>query len=640
MASQPSSLLDLIERPDDLKRFALPELPRIADELRQFVIRSVAHNPGHLGSSLGVVELTVALLYVYNPPKDHIIWDVGHQAYPYKILTGRREAFDTNRRYRGLCGFPLRSESIYDCFGTGHSSTSISAALGMATADRLRGKTNHTVAIIGDGALTGGMAFEALNNGGASNTDLLVILNDNKMSIDPNVGALKEYLLDISTSPRYNLLKDKVWAFLSASPFKRKGLRNFTQSLNQALKGALLKGSNLFEEFGFRYFGPIDGHDAEYLAMILNDLKAIPGPKLLHCITEKGHGYAPATQEQTLWHAPGKFDYATGIRLADHADQAPRYQDVFGKTLLDLARHNPRIVGITPAMPTGSSLSMLMQELPAQAFDVGIAEPHAVTFAAGLAVEGYTPFCVIYSSFVQRAYDQIVHDVALQNLHVVFCLDRAGLVGDDGATHHGVFDLAFLRPIPNLTICAPADEYETEAMLRLAATSCGPWVVRYPRGHGLGKWAVHDVTDVRRGVGRVIADNTNCGAAFLTLGTVYKNALEARRRLEERGLQLAHYDFRFLKPLDVSLLRNLAARYRYWFTVEDGVLAGGFGTAVVEALQEMRVAEPPQVYRLGIGDAFVPHGAISQLQDDCGYSPRRLQEQVEAILRAQTTVEA
>ena len=639
MALQPPRL-DRIKTPDDLKRFTLPELSGIAEELRQFIIRSVAANPGHLGSSLGVVELTVALLYVYSPPEDHIIWDVGHQAYPYKILTGRREAFDTNRRYHGLCGFPLRSESIYDCFGTGHSSTSISAALGMATADRLQGRKNHTVAIIGDGALTGGMAFEALNNGGASNTDLLVILNDNNMSIDPNVGALKEYLLDISTSPRYNHLKDKVWAFLSASPFKRKGLRNFTQNLNQALKGALLKGSNLFEEFGFRYFGPIDGHDAEYLAMILKDLKAIPGPKLLHCITEKGHGYAPATQEQTLWHAPGKFDYETGIRLADKSSEAPRYQDVFGRTLLNLARNNPRIVGITPAMPTGSSLSILMQELPDQAFDVGIAEPHAVTFAAGLAVEGYIPFCVIYSSFIQRAYDQIVHDVALQNLHVIFCLDRAGLVGDDGATHHGVFDLAFLRPIPNLTLCAPADEYEMEAMLRLAATSCGSWVVRYPRGNALGKSALHDTTDLKRGRARVVSDRSNCEAAFLTLGTVYKNALEARTRLENEGLTLAHYDFRFLKPLDETLLRDIASRYRYLFTVEDGVLAGGFGAAILETLQGMGLAQMPQLYRFGIPDLFVPHGTIAQLQHDCGYSPECLAEQVSSILRAKTTPEA
>lgn len=622
--------LDLIQTPEDLKRLSLTDLSGLAEELRQFIIRSVSTNPGHLGSSLGVVELTVALLYVYDPPTDHIIWDVGHQAYPYKILTGRRAAFDTNRRYGGLCGFPLRSESIYDCFGTGHSSTSISAALGMATADRLRGSSSHTVAVIGDGALTGGMAFEALNNGGASNTDLLVILNDNNMSIDPNVGALKEYLLDISTSKRYNVLKEKVWNLLSASPFKRKGLRTFTQNLNQALKGALLKGSNLFEEFGFRYFGPIDGHDAEYLAMILRDLQAIPGPKLLHCITEKGHGYAPATQEQTVWHAPGKFDYATGIRLTERGAEAPRYQDVFGRTVLDLARKNPRIVGITPAMPTGSSLSMLMQELPEQAFDVGIAEPHAVTFAAGLAVEGYTPFCVIYSSFLQRAYDQLVHDVALQNLHVIFCLDRAGLVGDDGATHHGVFDLAFLRPIPNLTIAAPADEYELEALLRLASLGCGPWVIRYPRGNALGKEAQHDTGDLRRGQGRIIAEPEGAQAAFLTLGTVYKNICVARNLLEAEGMKIAHYDFRFLKPLDEALLHALAGRYRHLFTVEDGILAGGFGSAILEALQG--ISDAPKVVRFGIPDRFVPHGTIAQLQADCGYSPEGIVARVKEVL--------
>lgn len=620
------SLLEQISTPEDLKQFALTDLPQIADELRQFIIRSVATNPGHLGSNLGVVELTLALLYVYDPPRDHIIWDVGHQAYPYKILTGRRTAFTTNRHYHGLCGFPLRSESIYDCFGTGHSSTSISAALGMATANRLSQTAQHTIAIIGDGALTGGMAFEALNNGGATTNDLLVILNDNNMSIDPNVGALKEYLLDISTSPRYNRFKDHVWNLLSASPFKRKGLRTFTQNIDRALKGAILKGSNLFEEFGFRYFGPIDGHDVEYLAMILRDLKALPGPKLLHCVTEKGHGYEPAIREQTLWHAPGKFDYATGERIADKKPRAPRYQDVFGKTILELARNNQHIVGITPAMPTGSSLSILMQELPEQAFDVGIAEPHAVTFAAGLAVEGYTPFCVIYSSFLQRAYDQIIHDVALQNLHVIFCLDRAGLVGDDGATHHGAFDLAYLRPIPNLTICAPSDEFEMEAMLRLAANSCGPWAIRYPRGEALGATAEHATTDLTRGKARCISSESNCSAVFLTLGTTYKNVLEARELLAQEGSIVAHYDFRFLKPLDTSLLSLLTSQYTLFFTVEDGILAGGFGTAILEALAP--VLGSVHLTRFGIPDTFIAHGSVAQLQDECGYSAQKLYQAV------------
>lgn len=617
-----------VSSPEELKKFSPQQLPAIAEEVRQFIIRSVATNPGHLGSSLGVVELTVALLYVYNPPQDNIIWDVGHQAYAYKILTGRRAAFDTNRQYRGLCGFPLRSESLYDCFGTGHSSTSISAALGMSTADRLAHLPKHTIAIIGDGALTGGMAFEALNNGGASTNDLLVILNDNNMSIDPNVGALKEYLLDISTSPRYNKLKDKVWNLLSAT--KQKGLRNFTQGVNRAIKGSILKSSNLFEEFGFRYFGPIDGHDVEYLAMILKDLKAIPGPKLLHCVTEKGHGYAPAMREQTLWHAPGKFDYATGIRLTEKKTSAPRYQDILGRTLLELARNNPRIVGITAAMPTGTSLSTLMHELPDQAFDVGIAEPHAVTFAAGLAVEGFTPFCVIYSSFLQRAYDQIVHDVALQNLHVVFCLDRAGLVGDDGATHHGVFDLAYLRPIPNLTICAPSDEYEMETMLRLAARSCGPWVIRYPRGNALGEKSFHATSDLQEGRGRIISDESNCSAAFLTLGTTYRNASEARELLLAEGLKVAHYDFRFLKPLDCELLATISRCYKYLFTIEDGVVVGGFGTAVLEIISGLESEN--RVIRLGIPDKFVTHGTIAQLQDDCGYSPRKIAQKAREVL--------
>jgi len=617
-----------INSPEELKKFKPEQLPAIAEEVRQFIIRSVATNPGHLGSSLGVVELTVALLYIYNPPHDNIIWDVGHQAYAYKILTGRRAAFDTNRRYRGLCGFPMRSESIYDCFGTGHSSTSISAALGMATADRLDALSKHTIAIIGDGALTGGMAFEALNNGGASTNDLLVILNDNNMSIDPNVGALKEYLLDISTSPRYNKLKDRVWNLLSAT--RQKSLRSFTQNVNRAIKASILKSSNLFEEFGFRYFGSIDGHDVEYLAMILKDLKSIPGPKLLHCITEKGHGYAPATREQTVWHAPGRFDYATGIRISEQKNTAPRYQDVLGRTLLELARSNSRIVGITAAMPTGTSLSMLMRELPAQAFDVGIAEAHAVTFAAGLAVKGFVPFCVIYSSFLQRAYDQIIHDVALQNLHVVFCLDRAGLVGDDGATHHGSFDLAYLCPIPNLTICAPSDEYEMEAMLRLAAYSCGPWVVRYPRGNALGEKVRHDTSDLKEGKGRVISSESNCNAVFLTLGTAYKNAFEARELLVASGLTVAHYDFRFIKPLDRDLLKNILQQYKYIFTVEDGVLVNGFGTAVLETMSELENSN--KVVRFGIPDRFVGQGSIEQLQDECGYSPRKIAQKVQKVL--------
>lgn len=635
--SAPSPIFPLLEQintPADLKNFTLIELRTLADELREFIIRSVASNPGHLGSSLGVVELTIALLYTYNPPIDNIVWDVGHQAYPYKILTGRRTAFNTNRQYHGLSGFPLRSESQYDCFGTGHSSTSISAALGMATADKLQQKKNHTIAIIGDGALTGGMAFEALNNGGASSTDLLVILNDNNMSIDPNVGALKEYLLDISTSPRYNKFKDKVWTILSSSPFKKKSLRSFTQHINRAIKSSILQASNLFQEFGFRYFGPIDGHDVEYIAMVLKDLKAIPGPKLLHCITEKGHGYEPAMREQTVWHAPGKFDYSTGERLIEKKDSPPRYQDVFGQTILELAKKNPHIVGITPAMPTGSSLNLLMHELPEQAFDVGIAESHAVTFAAGLAVKGYLPFCVIYSSFLQRAYDQIIHDVALQNLHVIFCLDRAGLVGDDGATHHGMFDLAYLRPIPNLTICAPSDEYEMEAMLHLASLSCGPWAIRYPRGNALGKEALHPTSDLVRGKGRPITTETNCSLAFLSLGNTYKNVRAAQKILETQDIHTAHYDFRFLKPLDTALLTTLTSQYDYLITVEDGVLTGGFGAAVLEAVADASSAvySTTKIYRKGIPDYFVPHGSIDQLQDDCGYSPRKLAETVCKII--------
>lgn len=607
----------------DVMQLPPEELAPLAAELREFIVRSVSTNPGHLGASLGVVELTLALLSVYNPEEDRIIWDVGHQAYPYKILTGRREAFVTNRRYGGLCGFPQRAESLCDAFGTGHSSTSISAALGIAMAAKLKGESLHTVAIIGDGALTGGMAFEALNNGGVSQSDLLVILNDNNMSIDPNVGALENYLLDISTSPHYNRVKDYVWRSLSGKGKPRARVRSQAQKVNRALKTALLSGSNLFEAFGFRYFGPIDGHDVEHLRQVLIDLKKIPGPKLLHCLTVKGKGYAPAEQNQTKWHAPGLFNYATGERKAEAQGLPPRYQDVFGDTLLSLARENPKIVAITPAMPTGSSVRTMMEALPERAFDVGIAEQHAVTYAAGLAAEGMVPFCAIYSTFMQRAFDQVIHDVALQNLHVVFCLDRAGLVGDDGATHQGAFDLAYMRMVPNMKVCAPMDEYELAAMLRLAAVSVGPWAVRYPRGHSVGVAAKHEVQGLEDYRARRLAEGNR--AVVLSIGTAGQEAAKAVQKLREKGVMVAHYDMRFVKPLDKESLKA-AARYEHVYTIEDGALAGGFGTAVQEALADGGYRG--SVARFGIPDEFVPHGDIPSLRRACGYDAGSLEKRI------------
>lgn len=613
--------LSQIEGAADVQRLTPQELVPLAAELREFIARSVSTNPGHLGASLGVVELTLALLSVYDPEVDRIIWDVGHQAYPYKILTGRRDAFITNRRYGGLCGFPQRAESLCDAFGTGHSSTSISAALGMAMAARLKGATNHTVAVIGDGALTGGMAFEALNNGGVSQSDLLVILNDNNMSIDPNVGALESYLLDISTSPHYNRMKDYVWRSLSGHGRPRTLVRSKAQQVNRAIKAALLSGSNLFEALGFRYFGPIDGHDVEHLRQVLIDLKNIPGPKLLHCLTEKGKGYAPAEQNKTKWHAPGLFNYDTGERAVEVQGLPPRYQDVFGDTLLTMARENPRVVAITPAMPTGSSVRTMMEVIPERAFDVGIAEQHAVTYAAGLATEGMIPFCAIYSTFMQRAFDQVVHDVALQNLHVVFCLDRAGLVGDDGATHQGAFDMAYMRMVPNMRICAPMDEYELAAMLRLAARSLGPWVVRYPRGRGGGAGDEHDVLGLEDYKARRLSDGDQ--AVVLSIGTVGHEVELAVHRLRAQGVRVAHFDMRFIKPLDLEVV-EMASSYERIYTVEDGSVTGGFGSAVLEALADMGCCK--RVIRLGIPDEFVPHGDIPLLRRACGYDAESIEK--------------
>ena len=655
-------ILERVNSPADVKALPPDLLPELAQALRSFLVQSVSTNPGHLGSSLGVVEITIALLRVYTPPTDSIIWDVGHQAYIYKLLTERRGGFDTNRQLCGLCGFPSMQESPYDAFGTGHSSTSISAALGIAEANRLLELPGHAVAVIGDGAMTGGLAFEGLNNAGALRDDILVILNDNDMSIDPNVGGLHEYLLDIVTSPSYNRVKDRVWNALSRTRTVRNGVRSIAQQIDRAIKGAFLEKSNLFEAFG-----PVDGHDAVYLSQILNDLKQIPGPKLLHCITVKGKGFEPAEREQTVWHAPGRFNATTGERApeGDNGSLPPRYQDVFGQTLLELAVKNPHIVGITPAMPSGSSLNVVMQKYPHRTYDVGIAEGHAVTFSAGLASRGIVPYCVIYSSFLQRAFDQIIHDVALQNLHVVLCLDRAGLVGEDGATHHGAYDLAYLRPIPNMTICAPLDEYELADMLRLAEVGCGPWAIRYPRGRGAGirlagpdeQTRSKDVEGNATGktsrdsreeypytaesqclqspivVGRGRCITAGEGIAILSLGAAGQNAHAAVEMLRDKGINAAHYDLRFLKPLDLALIQEVAQKFHSIYTVEDGTVVGGFGSAVLEALNGMGYRGRGHI--LGIPDRFIGHGSVAQLQAQCGYTGEGIAKLVENDWRSE-----
>ncbi len=612
MSETNDTYLGRVDSPADLKKLSVQELEGYCDELRRFIIEQLAANPGHLGSSLGVVELTAALHYVFDTPHDRLIWDVGHQAYAHKIITGRRDAFPTNRKLGGLSGFPKMSESPYDAFGGGHASVSISAALGMAKAAELKGEKREVVAVIGDGALTGGLAFEGLNNAGASNTDLLVILNDNHMSIDPNVGALKEYLLHISTSRHYNRFKTRIWDMLSGVP----RLRRLLQKTGNALKQGVLQQSNLFESLNFRYFGPVDGHDVGMLVKVLRDLREIPGPKLLHVLTVKGKGYKPAEDNQPLWHAPGRFNPETG-ELLTPADLSapPRFQDVFGETLLELARGNDRIVGITPAMPTGCSLSIMMERMPERCFDVGIAEGHAVTFSAGLAAQGMVPFCNIYSSFMQRAYDNVVHDVALQNLNVVFCLDRAGLVGEDGPTHHGAFDIAFFRPVPNLTIAAPMDEMELRCLMYTASLGRGPFVIRYPRGRGTNEDWRCPLEELPVGKGRLLREGRD--VAVLTLGPVGRFAAEAIERAAAEGVSAAHFDLRYAKPLDEEMLHGVGRRFSRVITVEDGVVQGGVGSAVLEFME--RNGYGCRVEMLGIPDEFIPHGTPAQLHRLCGF---------------------
>ena len=604
--------LDRIDSPDDLKKLSGSDLRQYCDELRQYIIEQCSSNPGHLASSLGAVELAVALHYVFNTPDDKIVWDVGHQTYAHKIITGRREAFRTNRKLGGISGFPRMSESPYDAFGGGHASVSISAAFGMAKAAELKGEQRQVVAVIGDGSMTGGLAFEGLNNAGASKqTNLLVILNDNNMAIDQATGALKNYLVKISTSRRYNAIKRRLWRILSHTP----AVLRFCQKAGNAVKQGLLKNSNLFESLNFRYFGPIDGHNLPELVRVLTALQRIEGPKLLHVMTVKGKGYKPAECNKPVWHAPGKFNPETGERIVSKTEVA-RYQDVFGQTLLELARADERIVGITPAMPSGSSMNILMKEMPERCFDVGIAEGHAVTFSAGLAAAGMVPFCNIYSSFMQRAYDNVIHDVAIQRLPVVMCLDRGGLVGEDGATHHGAFDLAYFGTVPNLRVAAPMNELELRNMMFTALEAGRPFAIRYPRGNGAGvAWRDEPFAAMEIGRGRCLKEGERI--AVLTIGTVGNFASEAIARMEADGIRVAHYDLRFAKPLDQELLHEVGRKFRCVVTVEDGALRGGVGEAVVAFFCEHGYL--PKVVSLGIPDRFVEHGTPAQLYAQCGY---------------------
>lgn len=626
-------LLEKINSPEDLKKLQKKELPEVCDELRKFIIDVVSVNPGHFGASLGVVELTVALHYVYNTPYDLLIWDVGHQAYGHKILTGRRDVFNTNRKYKGISGFPKREESEYDAFGVGHASTSISAALGMAIASKLKNENNRKiVAVIGDGAMTGGMAFEALNNVRESYPDLLVILNDNNMAIDPNVGGINQYLLNISKSQAYNRFKKDLWDGLGKlDGFGRKA-RKFLQKNQHALKNMLYKENNLFEAFDFRYFGPVDGHDVVYLTEVLEDLKKIPGPKLLHVITKKGKGFKQAELNQTKFHAPGIFDKDTGeIYSCDCPIQkAPKFQNVFGETLVELAEQNEKIVGITPAMPTGCSMNLMMEKMPNRAFDVGIAEQHAVTFSAGLAAQGMVPFCNIYSTFMQRAYDQIIHDVALQKLHVVFCLDRGGIVGEDGPTHHGVFDIAYMRLIPNMIVSAPMDEIELRNLMYTAQLPeiNQPISIRYPRGCGIKPDWKKPFEKIEIGKGRKLTDGKD--VALLSIGKSGIFAARAVKSLENNGISAAHYDMRFVKPLDNELLTEVFKTFDTIVTVEDGTIKGGFGSAVLEFMVENNYSA--RLKMLGVPDKFIEHGTVDELYRECGIDTRGIVETVTNLL--------
>ena len=614
-----TNILNTIDSPKDVRTLDKSQLAQLCDELRDFIIDLVSKNGGHFGASLGVVELTVALHYVFDTPNDLIVWDVGHQAYGHKILTGRKDVFHTNRKQNGISGFPKRDESIYDTFGVGHSSTSIGACLGMSIGSKLdKNLTKQHIAVIGDGALTGGQAFEALNHAGMENSNLIVILNDNCMSIDPNVGALKEYLLKISTSKTYNKLRDDVWDLLSSLSKVGDSAKKIVKKVESALKVVLLKNSNYFESLNFRYFGPIDGHDIELLEKTLKDLKTIPGPKILHCLTTKGKGYQIAEENQTKWHAPGIFDKLSGQINTSKSNGVmfTKYQDVFGKSIIELAKKNDKIVGITPAMPSGSSLKYMMEEMPERAFDVGIAEQHAVTFSGGLATQGFIPFCNIYSTFLQRGYDQLIHDIAIQNLHVIFCLDRAGLVGEDGATHQGVFDLAYLRCIPNMIVSAPLNEIELRNLMYTAQLpNNSPFAIRYPRGRGVIQDWKKPFEKIKIGQGNMICEGDKI--AVISIGHIGNMIIEITQELNLRNIKIGHCDIRFLKPIDKNLLNAIFTKYQTIITIEDGCIKGGMGSAILEFASDYNYHN--KIIRFGVPDRFIEHGSQEEQRKECGY---------------------
>jgi len=629
---QQGDLLQEIDSPSDLRKLEKDQLPELSKELREYIIDIVSEKGGHLGASLGVVELTIAIHYVFDTPKDQLVWDVGHQAYGHKILTGRKDNFHTNRTYKGISGFPKRSESEYDTFGTGHSSTSISAALGMAVASKHKGENEKQhIAVIGDGSMTAGIAFEALNHAGIESSNLLVILNDNCMSIDPAVGALKEYLTDISTSRTYNKVKNKIWRILGRISRFGPNAQKVAQKVEGAVKSTLLGESNYFESLNFRYFGPIDGHDVKHLSAVLKDLKSIPGPKILHCLTKKGKGYNPAEEGcATKWHAPGLFEKETGktIPKRNKKNNSIKYQQVFGESIIELAKENDKIIGVSPAMLSGSSLNLIMEQMPERTFDVGIAEQHAVTFSAGMATQGMIPFCNIYSSFMQRAYDQVIHDVALQNLNVVFCLDRGGLVGADGATHHGAYDIAYLRCIPNMVVAAPMNEQELRNMMYTAQLpKKGPFSIRYPRGNGVMKNWQTPFEEIRIGKGQMIKEGSE--VAILSLGHAGNFVIDSEDDFNQMGLSIAHYDMRFAKPLDKGLLHIIFQNFDKVITVEDGCIQGGFGSAILEFMADNN--HKAEVVRLGIPDKFINHGTQEELRSECGFDKAAILSAIEKL---------
>ncbi len=627
----PGKLLAEIDSPEDVKKLPIKNLPQLSDELRQYVIEQVAENPGHLGANLGVIELTVALHHVFNMPQDQIVWDVGHQAYAHKILTGRRDQFCSNRKYKGISGFPKMKESPYDSFGTGHSSTSISAALGLAEAAALQGEDIYTIAVIGDGAMTGGMAMEALNNAGVSNSNLLVILNDNGIAIDNSTGALKEYLATITTSKVYNKFKDFIWKMMGGGTPYGRNSRKIVQQISSGLKSTILKKSNLFEAFSMRYFGPVDGHDVVHLTKMLKDIKRIKGPKLLHVVTTKGKGFEMAEKDKVKYHAPGYFNKDTGEIIKKPGEEVlpPKYQEVFGETIIELAEANAKIVGVTPAMPTGCSLNMMIRKMPERSFDVGIAEQHAVTFSAGMAAKGLTPFCNIYSTFMQRAYDQVIHDVALQNLNVVICLDRGGIVGEDGPTHHGVFDLAYFRSIPNLTISAPMNEEELRNLMYTAQLDdMGPFVIRYPRGRGVMTSWKTAFKKLEPGTARLLNDGEKL--AVISIGHPGNTVAELIKEYKDAGTNILHLDMRYLKPVDENALHAVFAKCDRVITVEDGTILGGLGSEILEfvSIHEYQA----KVVRLGVPDRFIDQGTTNELFQECGFDKESIRKHIEAML--------